>query len=124
MDAFYAHFTMPGDRDPSDVFYFEGKWRRGSTLALMLKRRHTPDAYFRGLEDGRGYGFVVGSWDWSAEDWARHKVTAGYTLFSHPILGCHDHAWVDGVCPTCGMSQAGHDLADVKRRTLLDRGRS
>lgn len=92
-------------------FYFEGKWRSSRTLALMLKRRHTPEAWFINIDSGRGLGFVVGSWDWTAADWAKRGVDVSHTLFVGSVLDLHEHTWLDGKCPRCGMFKDLHDKA-------------
>jgi len=101
----YAYFN--GDHQ----FFFEGKWRSGRTLSLMLKRRHNPEVSFLSLENGRIHTMVVGTWDMTAKDWDSRRVTAGYALHTGPLSGMHVHEWWDEECKVCYMDHVTYDLA-------------
>lgn len=67
-------------------FYFEGKWRSGKTMAIMLRRRHEPEASFRDINTGRPVTMVVGTWDMTEKEWARRRVHGGYALHCGPLM--------------------------------------
>ena len=92
-------------------FWFEGKWRSSRTLALMLKRRHTPEATFLNMRDGRRLTMVVGTWDMTKAEWDARKVTAGHALHHGSVYDCHEHSWADEKCQVCGMDHVTYDLA-------------
>lgn len=104
--SLYAYFN--GDHQ----FFFEGKWRSGRTLSLMLKRRHEPEKAFLGLENGRRQTMVVGTWDMTKADWDARKVTAGYALHGGSVFDAHAHEWTpEEKCRVCGMDHVTYDLA-------------
>jgi len=87
------------------MVYFEGKWRESGRLAIMLKRRHTPEIWGVEPDTGRSVYLVVGSWDMTKKEWDRYPKTKSHAVHMGSVFSRHDHDWdAEGNCKVCNIN--------------------